>query len=479
MKKYDIIVIGAGSAGLGNAGMANSIGLKTLMIEEHEDNFGGDCTNFGCVPSKALIHVAKLFHGARKAQEYGMKISGKADMKKVLAYIHKHQAHIKAEEDAAHHRAQGIDVEIGRARFVNKTTLEVNGKQFTAKKFLLCTGSSPRYLNIPGIENVTTYTNETLFFDCKELPDNLMVIGGGAIGCEMAQAFQRLGSQVTIVDRGERLLGKERPEISAILGDVFKEEGVQVIHNSTVKSFENGQALVESKDGTTKNIPLDACLMAVGRIVNTKDMGLDKAGIELTERGRIKVNDYFRSTNNKVYVLGDGAGKYMLSHGAEKMVKLLWRNMLNPLFKKKDKINDLSWVTFTDPEVASFGYSEEQMNKKLIPYYRQDQTFSEDDRAIVDEYPYGRVSIWIDRLGALEDRTIKSATMIAPKAGDLIQELQLAAEAGIPIGKIANRVYPYPVASRINQKTIKGVADKSFTPFKRRVAKMAFKLFNW
>ena len=478
MKKYDIIVIGAGSAGLGNAGMANSLGLKTLMIEEHEDNFGGDCTNFGCVPSKALIHVAKLFHGAKKAQDYGLQVSGKADMKKVLAYIHNHQAHIKAEEDAEHHRQAGIDVEIGRARFVDKKTLEVNGKQFTARKILLCTGSSPRYLNIPGIEKVTTYTNETLFFDCQELPEKFIVIGGGAIGCEMAQAFQRLGSQVTIVNRGERLLGNERPEISAILGDVFKTEGINVLHNSTVKSFENGETIIESKDGNTQRIPLDACLMAVGRIVNTKDMGLDKAGIALTERGRIKVDDYFRSTNKKVYVVGDGAGKYMLSHGAEKMVKLLWRNMLNPLFKKKDKTHDLSWVTFTDPEVASFGYSEKQMDEKRIFYYRQDQTFSEDDRAIVDEYAYGRMSVWTDNFGALEDRTIKSATMIAAKAGDLIQELQLAAEAGIPIGKIANRVYPYPVASRINQKTIKGITDKAYTKPKKAWSRFLFKLWN-
>ncbi len=479
MKKYDIIVIGAGSAGLGNAGMANALGLKTLMIEEHENNFGGDCTNFGCVPSKALIHVAKLFHGARKAQDYGLQILGKADMKKVLAYIHKHQAHIKAEEDAEHHRQAGIDVEIGRARFTDKKTIEVNGKQFTARKILLCTGSSPRYLNIPGIEKVTTYTNETLFFDCQELPAQLLVIGGGAIGCEMAQAFQRLGSQVTIVDRGERLLGKERPEISAILGDVFKEEGIKVIHEATVKSFENGEAIIETKDGTTQRVGLDVVLMAVGRVVNVKDMGLEKAGIALTDRGRIKVNDYFQSTNKKVYVLGDGAGKYMLSHGAEKMVKLLWRNMLNPLFKKKDKTHDLSWVTFTDPEVATFGYSEEQMNKKRILYYRQDQTFSEDDRAIVDEYPYGRMSVWTNRFGALEDRTIKAATMIAPKAGDLIQELQLAAEAGVPIGKMANRVYPYPVASRINQKTILGITDKAFGKNKRRFAKFMFKLWNW
>lgn len=478
MEKYDVIVIGAGSAGLGNAGVANTIGLKTLMVEEHEDNFGGDCTNFGCVPSKALIHVAKLFDGARRAQDFGLQISGKADMKKVLAYIHKHQAHIKGEEDAAHHRAAGIDVEIGRARFLDKKTIEVNGKKFTARKILLCTGSSPRYLNIPGIEAVTTFTNETIFFDCDTLPEKFLVIGGGAIGCEMAQAFQRLGSQVTIVDRGDRLLKNERPEISKILEDCFRKEGIQILHNTEVSEFKNGEAILKAKDGSANSIKLDAVLLAVGRVVNVKNMGLDKASIALTDRGKIKVDEYLRSTNKKVFVIGDAAGKYMFSHGAEKMVRQLWRNLLIPIAKQKNSTHNLSWVTFTDPEVATFGYSEQEMNDRRISYYRQDQTFSEDDRAIVDEYPYGRVSIWTDNRGALGDRTIKAATMIAPKAGDLIQELQLAAETGIPIGEMTKRVYPYPVASRINQKTLRGVMDKSYTSFKKKMARVAFRLFN-
>ena len=478
MKKYDVIVIGAGSAGLGNAGVANTIGLNTLMVEEHEDNFGGDCTNFGCVPSKALIHVAKLFDGARRAQDFGLQISGKADMKKVLAYIHKHQAHIKGEEDAAHHRAQGIDVEIGRARFIDKKTIEVNGKQFTSRKILLCTGSSPRYLDIPGIDSITTFTNETLFFDCDELPKNFLVIGGGAIGCEMAQAFQRLGSQVTIVDRGERLLKNERPEISKILGDCFKKEGIQMLHNAEVSEFKNGEAIIKTKEGNTKNIAVDAVLLAVGRVVNVKDMGFEKAGIELTERGRIKVNDYLQSTNSNVYVIGDAAGKYMLSHGAEKMVRQLWRNLLIPFAKQKNSVHNLSWVTFTDPEVATFGYSEQEMNDRKIRYYRQDQSFSHDDRAIVDEYPYGRVSIWMDNRGDLGNRVIKAVTMIAPKAGDLIQELQLASEARVPIKNITSRVYPYPVASRINQKTIRGVMDKTYTDFIKKLARTAFRMFN-
>jgi len=478
MKKYDIIVIGAGSAGLGNAGVANTIGLNTLMIEEKEENFGGDCTNFGCVPSKALIHIAKMFAAAKKAEAYGLQIQGKADMKKVLSYIHKKQEKIKSEEDAAHHRAQGIDVEIGRARFINKKEIEVNGKKFTARKILLCTGSSPRYLSIPGIEKVTTYTNETLFFDCDKLPENFLVIGGGAIGCEMAQAFQRLGSKVTIVDRGERILAKERPEISKILQNCFEEEGIKIIYNSEVVFFEHGTATIKQENGEMSNQPVDAVLLAVGRVVNTKDMGLDKAGIELTEKGNIKVNEYLESTNKNVFVIGDAAGKYMFSHGAEKMVRQLWRNMLIPIAKKKNTTHNLSWVTFTDPEVATFGYTEKEMEEKNISYYRQDQSFAEDDRAIVDEYEYGRMSIWMDNRRSLGNRVIRSATMIAPKAGDLMQELQLSAEANIPIKNITQRVYPYPVASRINQKVIRGVMNKSYTDTKKALARFAFRLFH-
>jgi len=477
MKNYDVIMIGAGSAGLGNAGVANTIGLKTLLIEVDEKNFGGDCTNYGCVPSKALIHISKLFHAAKQAVPFGMQVEGKANMEKVLAYIHQKQDTIRSGEDAEHHRKQGIDVEIGWAKFINKNTLEVNGQQFSAKVILLCTGSSPRELEIEGMEDISVYTNETLFFDCKKLPENLVVIGGGAIGCEMAQAFQRLGSQVYIVDRGERILSKERKEISKVLESQFEKEGLQVIHEAEVIAFKNGKAMLKTKNGQ-KEIPCDAALMAVGRVVNIKGMELEKAGIKLTEKGKIQVNEYLQTTNKKVYAIGDAAGTYMFSHGAEKMVRQLWRNLLIPIFKKKNTTKNLSWVTFTDPQVATFGWDEEKMKKENVDFYRQDQSFEEDDRAIVESYEYGKMSIWTTNGSNIGNRNILSGTMIAPQAGELVQELQLAMETKIPVKKITERVYPYPVASRINQKTLRGMMEKTFTETKKKLARWAFRTFR-
>ena len=478
MKEYDIIVIGAGSAGLGSSGVANVLGLKTLLIEKDENNFGGDCTNFGCVPSKALIHIANQFHEAKSAERFGLRTSGKAEMGNILDHIHKMQEHIKKTEDAAALREKGIDVVIGKAVFDSKDTLKVNDEIYTARLILLCTGSSPRMLDIKGMDSVNVYTNETIFFDCRELPENLMVIGGGPIGCELGQAFSRLGSKVTLINRGDRLLNNEPKKVSEILEAQFEKEGIQIMNNSEVQHFKDGKAQIKVKEKEALEIACDAVLISVGRTVNTKGMNLDTAGITLTEKGKIKVDEYLQSTNKKVYVVGDAAGEYMFSHGAEKMVRQLWRNLLIPIFKKKNTWNDLSWVTFTEPQVAHFGLTEEKLNEQGIAYYRQDQSFEHDDRAIVEEYTYGHTSVWFDDTSSLGKKKILSGSMIAPRAGELVQELELAKHSGIAISKLNDRVYPYPVASRVNQKTIRGVMEQTRAAWKLKLARTAFRWFH-
>ncbi|MFK8105449.1 MAG: NAD(P)/FAD-dependent oxidoreductase [Saprospiraceae bacterium] len=478
MKKYDVIVIGAGSAGLGNAGVANTIGLKTLLIEKRAEYFGGDCTNFGCVPSKALIHIAHQFHAAKQAQRFGLRTEGVADMKQVLAYIHEKQAIIRGTENAEALRAKGMEVLIGEAKFEDKETVRVGEERYTAKVILLCTGSKPRQLEIEGMEAVKVYTNENIFFDCKTLPKNLVVVGGGPIGCELGQAFARLGSQVTIVNRGDHLLSNEPVKVAQILTKEFEQEGIRIFNNTTVEKITNSQAQLKTKATAKQNIPCDALLMAVGRVVRTEGLQLEKAGIELTEQGQFKINEYLQSTNPRVYVVGDAAGTYMFSHGAEKMVRMLWRNLLFPLIKKKNTMADLSWVTFTDPQVAHFGYTEEQLNEKGIAYYRQDQSLEEDDRAILQEYTYGYQSLWMEEKSNLGNRKLISGSLIAPHAGELLQELELAKFAEIPIGKINNRVYPYPVQARINQKTIRGVLQSSYSATKMKLARWLFSFFN-
>ncbi len=365
-KKYDLIVVGAGSGGLGMSLAAKTIGLNVLLIEENERNVGGDCLNFGCVPSKAVIHVAKQFEHGRRAEAFGLKTEGKADLKKVMAYVHAQQAVIRAHENADYLRKEkDLDVLIGRAHFIDQETLTVNGDEYTAKRFVLATGSKPRELDVPGAGSANLYTNETLFFDLVKLPEHLLIIGGGPIGCEMAQAFRRLGSKVTIVDRGGRLSSKELPDFSEILEAQFKKEGIEIMHESEVVAFASpteAEISVEGKPNT--KLAFDAALVAIGRVVTTDGIGLDKAGIEV-EKGKIVIDHYLQTTNPRVFTAGDSTGLYYFSHGAEKHVRQLMRNFFVPFFKKKHTYADLSWVTFTEPEIATFGRSEDDLKKEV------------------------------------------------------------------------------------------------------------------
>ena len=456
-KKYDIIIIGGGSAGLGAIGMAQSFGWTPLLIDKEEAHIGGDCLNFGCVPSKAIIHIAKHFYGAKKAAAFGTAIGGKADMQKVLDYIHAKQAVIRAHENADYFRKQGVAIEIGTASFVNENTIAVGDRQFTAPRIIIATGSKPRVIPFKGMEMVEHYKNETLFYQLKKLPERLLVIGGGAIGCEMGQTFQRLGSQVTIVNRGDRILKAERPDSSKILAQKFEEEGIQIINNSSLKEFQDAHtAILENKAKEQSTIQFDAVLFAIGRVLNYEELNLKAGGIKTNESGRILLNDYLQTSNKKVYVAGDAAGMYKFSHGAEKHIKLLTHNFKH-FFKKKHHINNLSWVTFTDPEVATFGLTEKQLKEKGVNYWRQDQFFNKDDRAIVGEFDYGKVTLFLSPKRPWRKRRILGGSIIAPNAGEIIQELLLAANEGISIDALYAKLYAYPVASRINQQTLMGV----------------------
>ncbi len=357
-KKYDLIVIGAGSGGLGASLAAHTIGLDVLLIEKNAQNVGGDCLNSGCVPSKAIIHVARQFAHGRRAQAFGLQVAGKADLTKVMAYVHQQQEVIRTHENAEYLRKQGLDVVIGHARFVDANTLSVGEGTYTAQRIVLATGSKPRQLDVPGSDTASLYTNETLFYDLKQLPDHLLIIGGGPIGCEMAQAFRRLGSEVTIVDRGERLMTKELPEFSAILEKQFEKEGIKILHQAEVSAFPVPTvAEVSFKDQSKKKLPFDAALVAIGRVVTTTGLDFEKAGIEVKDH-KIVINEYLQTTNPRVYTAGDSTGLYYFSHGAEKHVRQLMRNFFIPFFKKKHSYHELSWVTFTEPEVATFGRSE-------------------------------------------------------------------------------------------------------------------------
>lgn len=449
MKKYDLIVIGAGSGGIGAGGIANRLGLNVLMITGKAFDVGGDCLNYGCVPSKAMIHVSRLFHAGREAEEFGLETKGKADFQKVIEYIHRQQDVIRDHENPAHFRERDIDMEIGWAKFVDKKTIEVNGQKFTANKIVLATGSIPRELKVPGIENVENlHTNETVFYNLKELPERLLVIGGGPIGCELGQAMSRLGSKVTLVNRGSQIMGKERDDFRDTMADLFRKEGITVINEAEVMSFSDGNtAILKKENGEKGEVEFDAVLLSIGRIVRTEGMDLDKAGVEV-DKGKIVVDDYYRSTNKNVFVVGDAMGREQFSHGAEMHNRDLIVNFMSPFPLRKHSLKNFSWVTFTDPEVATFGWSEKDLKDKNIAYTKIEQDFHEDDRAITANYhSYSKLVLYLSKK-SLFNRTVKilGGTMMAPHAGDLIQELLTANIAGLDVNTIFNKVYPYPVA---------------------------------
>ena len=476
-KQYDLIVVGAGSGGLGASLAAHTIGLRVLLIEKNTQNVGGDCLNSGCVPSKAIIHLARQFAQGRRAQAFGLQVEGKADLAKVMAYVHQQQEVIRAHENADYLRRQGLDVVIGRAHFLDAGTLAVGDATYTAKRIVLATGSKPRHLDVPGSATAKLYSNETLFYDLKELPDHLLIIGGGPIGCEMAQAFRRLGSEVTIVDRGPRLLSKELPEFSAILEAQFEKDGIKILHEAEVSAFPAPTvAEVKFKDGSKLKVPFDAALVAIGRVVTTTGLDFDKAGIDVKDH-KIVINEYLQTTNTRVYTAGDSTGLYYFSHGAEKHVRQLMRNFFVPFFRKKHSYRELSWVTFTEPEVATFGRSAKDLEKDGVAFETIHHSFKDDDRAVTDDYRYGKLVLYLSKKKwALGKRTILGGSMIAPGAGELIQELFTAQLAKLNTNVLFNKVYPYPVSSRINQAATNKVRQGDLTPFLKKVLGWLYRL---
>ncbi len=460
--EYDLIAVGGGSGGLGAAGIARTFGLKTLLIEAKARNIGGDCLNYGCVPSKALIHVSRLAHAAREAAAFGLEVSGNANFAKALHYVHQAQDRIRKHENAEWLAAkEHQDVVIGWAKFVDATTLEVDGQHYSAKRIVLATGSRPRMLDVPGTKGVKhLHTNHTFFEQERELPARLLIVGGGAIACELGQAMQRLGSRVTIVNHGERLLEREIAPYSSMLSDCFDREGIEVYQQSEVIRFEGSStAVVETK--TTRNgeeqvrehrIDFDEVLIAIGRDAAPQDMNLDAAGIAVDEHGVMKVDDRYRTTNSQVFAVGDAMGREKLSHGAEMHNRDLALNFLSPI-DTQHSLENFSWVTFTDPEIATFGYTAEQLDEQGTSYDTIHQPFTDDDRAIVGGYAdKSFLTLYVAKQGLRQQAHLLGGSMMAPHAGEMIQELILAKQTGATLRDIFNKIYAYPVASRINQK---------------------------
>jgi len=473
---YDIIVIGAGSGGLSVGLTMNKLGFKVLMIAKTDHEIGGECLNDGCVPSKALIHVAKMLKHAKTAEAFGLTITGKPDLKKAIDYVTQRQEIIRKHENATALREQGIDIELGEAKFSGKKEVTVNNNKYTAKNIVIATGSKPRKLNVPGVENVNYFTNSSIF-SIENLPQNLLVIGGGPIGIELAQAFNSFGSKVTVVQHGNTILEHDDEQVTSILLKQLKEEGIEFLLNADVDCFiSSDKATIKFKDGESIILNFDAAFVGIGRELPLTALQLKNAGID-TKDGKIVTDRYLRTTNKNIYVCGDVAGDLMFSHAAEFHARILVNNFLSPI-KKKLNNDYMSWVTFTDPEIATFGLNEKQLKERGNKYVKLQHDFKADDRAVTDAYQYGRMILYITNGGFFKKETIIGGTMIAPNSGELIQELLLANASGISINRIFDKIYPYPVASRVNQHIIVKHKEKAITSGVKKLLQITYKIFS-
>ncbi len=472
---YDIIVIGAGSGGLSIAIPMQKFGFRVLLIDKSDHAIGGECLNDGCVPSKALIHVARQVHQARQATAYGLQVSGAVDMAQVMAYVKNRQAEIRDHENAAFFRREGMDVALGAARFTGRNQVEVSGKVYHGKKIVIATGSRPRELKIPGVENVRYLTNQNLF-ELKKLPGKLVVIGGGPIGIEMAQAFRRLGSEVTVVHSKEMILEKEAPEIAGVLYQRLRAEGITFHLRAEAHSFPDPRhLLIKTRDGQELTLPFDQLLAGIGRELRYQELGLEMAGIATVKHG-LMVNEYLQTSNPDVYVCGDIAGSLKFSHAAEQQATILLNNFLSPLKKKLDNTH-MSWVTFTDPEVATFGASEETLREDKVDYEKLTLDFTEDDRAVVEDYQYGKLVLYIEK-GSLLNRNPKllGGSMVAPGAGEMFQELVLAHTQGLGINVFFDKIYPYPTASAVNKRIVLHKKEEQLTGLVKKGLHLLYKI---
>lgn len=474
---YDILVLGAGSAGLGVSIFMNKAGFKVLLVDKSEYNIGGECLNYGCVPSKALIHVSRIVHAAKKSRDFGLQLSGQVDMARVMDYVEERQNLIREHENKEFLEQEGLDVVIGSPRFTGTHQVEINGITYTGKKIVIATGSSPRKLQIPGVEQVQVYNNEKIW-DLRTLPERLVVIGGGPNGVELAQAMQRLGAQVSLVSLGEQILENEDPAVAWVLYQRLKEEGITFYMGYKPEFFSSANVLsIKSKDGKSIELPFDAIYAGIGRVLDFKVLDLEKAGVETDEEGKIKLNEYLQTTNEDIFVSGDAAGSLKFSHGAELHTRMLVNNFFSP-FKKKLNYEHFSWVTFTEPEVAHFGLDEQQLKEQGLRYERWETNFSLDDRAVIGDYQDARMILFVEknRLPGQKHKLLGGA-MVAPGAGEICQELILANSSELGVEDLFNKVYPYPVASRISQQLIaQHYEEDKLTPFVKKGLDLAFKL---
>ncbi len=446
---YNMVVIGAGSAGLVTSYIGAATKGKVALIEKHK--MGGDCLNTGCVPSKALIRSAKFLADVKKCQKLGFKsVSVEFDFAEVMERVQRVVRTIEPHDSIERYTSLGVECHTGEAKIISPYEVTVNGKTLTTRNIVVGTGARPSIPPIEGIENVEYLTSDTIW-NIREQPNNLLVLGGGPIGSELTQAFARLGSNVTQVQRNKRLIPKEDPEISQMVLESFRNDGINVLVGHTPKRFFNrdGKDFLECEsDGNSVEVEFDTLLVALGRKANTTGFGLEELGIELTPQKTIKVDEYMKTNIPNIYACGDVAGPYQFTHTAAHQAWYCAVNsMLSPFYGFKVDYSTVPWSTFTDPEVARSGLNELEAKAQGIPYEVTTYGIDDLDRAIADEAAHGIVKV----LTVPGKDKIIGVTIAGLHAGDIIAEYVAAMKHGFGMNKILGTIHIYPTLAEANK----------------------------
>lgn len=469
-ERYHLVVVGAGTAGLVSAAGAAGLGARVAIIERHL--MGGDCLNVGCVPSKGVIRASRAWQEARQAAERfgGPGTDGTGDFGAAMERMRRIRAGISAHDSAARFRGLGIDVFLGDGRFVGPDVVEVGGKRLRFRRAVIATGARAAVPPIPGLAEAGCLTNETIF-NLTELPASLAVLGGGPIGCELAQTFARFGSQVTLLDMEDHVLVREDADAAEVVQKALLRDGVRLELGVKVLEARRGVLVIE-RQGQKKEIAADRILVAAGRAPNIEGLGLEAAGVRFAKQG-VEVDDHLRTSNRNVFACGDVASRFQFTHVADAQARIV---IQNALFFGRSKASALTipWCTYTTPEIAHVGLYEKDAKERGLEVDTLTVPLSSVDRAILDGADEGFLRVHLEKG---KDR-ILGATLVAEHAGDMLGELCLAITHGIGLGKIASVIHPYPTQGEVIKKAADQWRRTKLTPGVKKLFERWFRVFR-
>ncbi len=460
--RYNLVVLGAGTAGLVSAAGAAILGAKVALIERHL--MGGDCLNYGCVPSKALIRAARAAHALRQAGRFGLAggEQPRIDFEEAMRGVRRVRAQIAPHDSAQRFRELGADVYLGNARFLSPNAVEVDGVRLEFAKAILATGARAAELPVHGLGEVGFLTNETVF-SLTALPQRLIVIGAGPIGCELAQAFRRLGSEVSIVSLDPTLVPREDPDAARVLTGKFTAEGIRMYLGAQIQSAEKsdqGKTLLFDRGHGEERISANEILVAIGRSPNIEGLNLEAAGVKYHAKG-VVVDDHLRTTNPNIYAAGDICSPYQFTHAAEALARIA---LQNALFFGRKKVSELviPWCTYTDPEIAHVGIYEAQARLQVETHTIG---YDDNDRAVIEDDAEGFARAHVDK----KTGRLLGATLVSAHAGESIGEFVLAMQQGLKLSSLGAVIHPYPTEAE----AIKRLGDASmksrFKPWMKRL----------